>query len=134
MRISDWSSDVCSSDLLKLTNQLAAAEPDRGVLVERAPWMDLSLAMAVADPVQDLRSPLKGPFRAKPLAMPDAAAAALKLARLAAILPAFFLPEGNVETGVQVDTVELRAYDTASHRAIATRTRRSVQGRTKGET
>src|SRR3546814_13429603 len=72
------------AETLKLTNQLAAAEPDRGVLVERAPWMDLSLAMAVAAPVQDLRSPLKGPFRAKPLAMPDAAAAALKLARLAA--------------------------------------------------
>src|SRR3546814_12489345 len=90
------------AETLKLTNQLAAAEPDRGVLVERAPWMDLSLAMAVADPVQDLRSPLKGPFRAKPLAMPDAAEAALKLARLAGLLPAFFLLEGDVETEVQV--------------------------------
>src|SRR3546814_4832790 len=71
--------------------------------------MDLSLAMAVADPVQDLCSPLKGPFRAKPLAMPDAAAAALKLARLAGILPAFFLLEGDVETRSEEHKYELQS-------------------------
>ncbi|HKX36352.1 MAG TPA: GTP cyclohydrolase II, partial [Rhizorhapis sp.] len=29
------------AETLKLTNQFAAAEPDRGVLLERAPWIDL---------------------------------------------------------------------------------------------
>src|SRR3546814_13068621 len=82
--------------------------------------------MAVAEPVRDLRSPLKGPFRAKPLAMPDAAAAALKLARLAGILPAFFLLEGDVETEVQVDTVDIEAYDDAARLAIAKRARLPV--------
>src|SRR3546814_3849264 len=88
--------------------------------------MDLSLARAVADPMQDLRSPLKGPFRAKPLTMPDAATAALKLARLAGILPAFFLLEDDVETEVQVDTIDIEAYDDAARLAIATRARLPV--------
>src|SRR3546814_7988644 len=58
--------------------------------------------------------------------MPDAAAAALKLARLAGILPAFFLLEGDVETEVQVDTVDIEAYDDAARLAIATRARLPV--------
>jgi GTP cyclohydrolase II len=114
------------AETLKLTNQLAAAEPDHGVLVERAPWMDLPLAMAVADPVQDLASPLKGPFRAKPLAAPDAAAAALKLARLAGILPAFFLLEGDIATEAAADIVDIESYDDAARLAIATRARLPV--------
>lgn len=114
------------AETLKLTNQLAAAEPDHGVLVERAPWVDLALATAIADPVQDLGSPLKGPFRAKGLAAPDAAAAALKLARLAGILPAFFLREGDVATEVTADATDIECYDDAARLAIATRARLPV--------
>lgn len=114
------------AETLKLTNQLAAAEPDHGVLIGRAPWMDLALSTAVADPVQDLASPFKGPFRAKSLAAPDAAAAALKLARLAGILPAFFLLEDNVTTEVTADVLDIEAYDDAARLAIATRARLPV--------
>src|SRR3546814_1586688 len=75
MRISDWSSDVCSSDLM----------------VDRAPWLDLAAATALADPQLDLATPMKGPFAAIPVIAPDLAAAALQLARIAGILPAFFV-------------------------------------------
>lgn len=112
-------------ETLKLANQLAAADPDMPVLIARAPWIDGAVAMAVADPVLDLASPLKGPFAAKPIAAPAAAKAALKLARLAGILPAYFVaPDGDSEASVSAD--ELDAYDDATHLAIATRARLPV--------
>lgn len=121
------------AETLKLTNQLAAAEPDRGVLVERMPWIDLALATAIADPVQDLVSPLKGPFRAKPLAAPQAAETALKLARLAGILPAFFLLEGDVGTEVTVEAADVAAYDDAARLTIATRAHLPVAASERAE-
>lgn len=110
---------------LKLANQRAAADPDMPVLVARAPWVDAAVAMAIADPVLDLASPLKGPFMAKALAAPIAAKAALRLARLAGILPAFFVTAvGETDTTVDADDVD--AYDDAAHLAIATRARLPV--------
>jgi GTP cyclohydrolase II len=76
---------------LKLANQRDAATPDAPVLVERAPWLDFDTATALADPQFDLATPLKGPFRAIPLVEPELAAAALRLARVAGLLPAFFV-------------------------------------------
>ncbi len=75
---------------LKLANQLAAASSGP-VRLERVPWLDLPAAMALADPAQDLAAPLKGPFQAIDAGAPLAAAAALRLARLAGLLPAFFV-------------------------------------------
>ena len=112
-------------ETLKLANQLAAADPDMPVLIARAPWIDGAVAMAIADPVLDLASPLKGPFAAKPIAAPLAAKAALKLARLAGILPAYFVAQdGDSEARVSADEVD--AYDDATHLAIATRARLPV--------
>ncbi len=74
---------------LKLTNQKEAL-PTQPVRVLRAPWIALDVATAVADPALDLASPLKGPFRAAEPAAPAADNAALRLARLAGLLPAFF--------------------------------------------
>ena len=112
-------------ETLKLANQLAAADPDMPVLIARAPWIDGDVATAIADPVLDLSSPLKGPFAAKRLAAPLAAKATLKLARLAGILPAFFLGlEGETEAEVSADDID--AYDDAAHLAIATRARLPV--------
>ena len=76
---------------LKLANQVDAAVPDAPVLVDRAPWIDLSAAIALADPQFDLATPLKGPFRALPVPQPALLAAALGLARVAGLLPAFFV-------------------------------------------
>lgn len=114
------------AETLKLANQLEAADPGWPVLVERAPWIDADVATAISDPVLDLASPLKGPFRALPLAAPHAARAALRLARLAGILPAFFLMEGDGPVEVEVNADAVAAYDDAVHLAIATRARLPV--------
>ncbi|CAN5271365.1 GTP cyclohydrolase II [soil metagenome] len=113
------------AETLKLTNQRAAADPEIPVLVERAPWIDRNLAMAIADPVRDLASPLKGPFRAAPLVSPQAARWALHLARLAGILPAYFVA-GPGPVDVRVEAQDIAAYDDATRLAIATRARLPV--------
>ncbi len=110
---------------LKLANQLDAAVPDAPVLVQRAPWLDFDGAVALADPQLDLATPLKGPFRAIPLLAPDAAAAALRLARIAGLMPAFFVRDGGTDaiTPADIDTHE----DPARLR-IVTRARLPVAG------
>src|SRR4029079_17703881 len=74
---------------LKLTNQ-REAQPTEPVLIRRSPWIDLETATAIADPALDLAHPLKGPFQTAPLCAPPIAAAALRLARLAGLLPGPF--------------------------------------------
>jgi GTP cyclohydrolase II len=94
---------------LKLTNQRDAL-PSRPVLIRRAPWLDLAAARAVADPALDLANPLKGPFRTDPLCSPPTAEAALRLARLAGLLPALFTRRGAaVEASVTVEAVNAAA-------------------------
>ena len=114
------------AETLKLTNQRAAAEDESAVLVSRAPWIDLDVATAMADPVRDLSSPLKGPFRAAHLDAPDAAAAALRLARLAGILPAFFVGADEAAAEVEVTPADVDAFDDPAALAIATRARLPV--------
>ena len=110
--------------VLNLANQVDAAVPDAPVLVERAPWIDLSAALALADPQFDLATPLKGPFRAVPLAAPALAAAALQLARTAGLLPAFFVND-TVEAAVTIETA-MQATPAGAWR-IATRARLPVE-------
>lgn len=83
---------------LKLANQREAAVPEAPVLIRAAEPFDLETARAVADPALDLQFPMKGPFAADHLDWPDAARAAMELARLAGVLPAFLVdPEGPGE-------------------------------------
>ncbi|MCC4253468.1 MAG: GTP cyclohydrolase II [Pseudomonadota bacterium] len=114
------------AETLKLANQLAAADPELPVLIERTPWIDADVATSIADPVLDLASPLKGPFRARPIASPQAAKAALRLARLAGILPAYFVARGDGDAEAEVRAADIAAYDDAIHLAIATRARLPV--------
>ncbi len=111
---------------LKLANQREAADPTAPVLVERAPWLDFAAATALADPRLDLATPLKGPFRALPLAHPDAAAAALRLARVAGVLPAFFMREGEAE--VSITPAAIDAHEDAARLTIAVRAKLPVAG------
>jgi GTP cyclohydrolase II len=105
---------------LKLTNQRAAADAEAPVTVARTSWLDLSAARALADPATDLAHPLQGPFRAIETSDPKAAAAALELARLTGILPAFFMsPTGPSD--VVVDPEDIAAYDSAARLAIVAR-------------
>ncbi len=104
---------------LKLANQREAAEPDAPVLVERAPWLDFAAATALADPALDLATPLKGPFRAIALNDRAAAAAALRLARIAGILPAFFT--GGTGAEAVVTATDIAAHEDAARLTIAAR-------------
>ncbi len=84
---------------LKLANQREAAQPDAPVLIRAAEPFDLETARAIADPALDLAFPMKGPFLAEPIGDPQAARAAMELARLAGVLPAFLVePEPAGET------------------------------------
>ena len=112
---------------LKLVNQRESGEPDSPVMVERTPWLDFATATALGDPSLDLATPLKGPFRLVALAEADAAAAALRLARIAGILPAFFVRAVR-EGDQQVDAADIDAHDDATRLTIATRARLPVAG------
>lgn len=108
---------------LTLANQRDAAVPGAPVLLRGAEPFDLAAARAVADPALDLSTPLKGPFQALPLEWAGEAAAALELARLAGILPAFMVdPAGAGEPqGFAPD--DLAAFSDSSRLVIATRAR-----------
>ncbi len=110
---------------LKLTNQRAAADSDAPVTVARAPWIDLRGARAMADPATDLAHPFQGPFRAIETADPDSAQAALELARLTGILPAFFVrADGPAEA--MTSPADISAYDSAERLQIVARARLPV--------
>ncbi|MET0238573.1 MAG: GTP cyclohydrolase II [Sphingobium sp.] len=122
---------------LKLVNQRDAADPERAVLIERpravnsGPAASLALAMATADPVRDLMTPLKGPYHALPLARPDLAAAALRLARLAGLLPAFFV--GESADAVDVSAQAVAAFEDSGRLVIAARARLPVEADARAE-
>ncbi len=105
---------------LKLTNQMAAADREAPVTLARSPWIDLARARALADPATDLANPLQGPFQAISTKNPVAAEAALELARLSGILPAFFIRE---DEGAEADTTPgaIATYDSAERLAIVAR-------------
>ena len=106
---------------LKLANQREAAVPEAPVLIRGADGFDLAAARALADPALDLRYPLKGPFRAEPLAQPEAAHAAMDLARLAGILPAFLVAPEAASNPVAVAAADLAAFADTGRLTIAAR-------------
>ncbi len=111
---------------LKLANQREAAAPEAPVLLRGAEPFDLNAARALADPALDLTYPLKGPFLAEPLADAVSAAAAMELARLAGILPAFLVdpePAGEIQA---VGASDLTAFKNPTRLTIASRARLPV--------
>jgi GTP cyclohydrolase II len=112
---------------LKLANQRDAADPHAAVLVARERWIATpGEAFAVADPVSDLMTPFKGPFRALPVAQADAASAALVLARLAGLLPAYFVGAADAPTEAALDIADVTAFADPQRLAIAARARLPV--------
>ncbi|MFZ9395387.1 MAG: GTP cyclohydrolase II, partial [Erythrobacter sp.] len=111
---------------LKLANQRDAAVPHAPVLIRGGEAFTLAEARAVADPALDLSNPFKGPYRAEPLGWAGIAEAALELARIAGILPAFLVdPAGAGET-VPVAASDLGHWADRAQLAIATRARLPV--------
>lgn len=111
---------------LKLTNQFDAAAADKPVLVARAPWLDFDAATALADPQFDLATPLKGPFRAIHVEQPEAAQAALNLARIAGLLPAFFVKPASGGEAITPD--DIAAHEDADRLRIVARAHLPVAG------
>ena len=111
---------------LKLANQRDAAAPEAPVLLRGAEPFDLAAARALAEPALDLTWPMKGPLLAEPLADPASAAAAMELARLAGILPAFLVdpaPAGEMQA---VNVADLAEFKNPAQLTIAARARLPV--------
>ena len=108
---------------LKLTNQRAAARPDAPVLIRGAEPFDLRNALPIADPALDLETPLKGPFKAEPLDWVKSARAAMELARVAGILPAFLVDPDAAGKAETIAASDLAAWRDVSALTIITRAR-----------
>jgi GTP cyclohydrolase II len=106
---------------LKLANQREAADPHAPVLIRGAELLDLAAARPIADPALDLTAPLKGPFRAEGLPWRAEAEAAMELALLAGILPAFLVAPEPAGESVAVSAEDLAAWRDVSALAIAAR-------------
>ena len=111
---------------LKLANQREAADPHEPVLVRAAEPLDLAAARPIADPALDLAAPLKGPFLAEPFEWHGEAAAAMELARLAGILPAFLVAPEPAGEAVALEAADLPAFLDPAALTVATRARLPV--------
>lgn len=118
---------------LKLANQREAAEPQAPVLIRGAERFDLALARAVADPALDLLHPMKGPFLAEHLDHREAAEAAMELARLAGILPAFLVDPDPAGEAQAVGAADLAAWKDTSNLTVAARARLPVSAHDEAE-
>ena len=89
--------------VLNLANQIAAAAADpEPVWVDRPDWLDLAGSRAVADPVLDLATPFKGPFRTRVLGHDTVSArAAIALVKHAGLIPAVYAVPLAGEVAVQ---------------------------------
>ncbi|VWX59032.1 GTP cyclohydrolase II [Sphingorhabdus sp. 109] len=87
---------------LKLHNQLSAGDPSLPIQISLPAPVTAAEIIAIVDPVLDMQYPLKGPFRSEPLANPEAAEAAMELARQGGLLPAFVVVDAT-EDPVQAD-------------------------------
>ena len=113
---------------LKLANQRDAAVPHAPVLIRGGEPFDLTQALPISDPALDLGNPFKGPFKAEAIEWDDTAQAAMELARIAGILPAFLVdPEGAGEAH-HLEATDLAAYTNAGALKLVTRARLPVIG------
>jgi GTP cyclohydrolase II len=94
---------------LSLANLRDAADPGAPVLIERAPWLDAGMALALADPGRDLERGPVGPLQPVRCESGEAAEAALILARSAGLLPALWLVRGGASVEVQAADISRAA-------------------------
>ena len=118
---------------LKLANQRAAANVALPVMIAAPANLNPQLALAIADPTLDMRYPMKGPFAALPLSDGGAALAAMELARLAGLLPAFLVGSANVAASDIVTPVDVAAFNDSASLAIAARARLPVAANADAE-
>ncbi|MEO7410317.1 MAG: GTP cyclohydrolase II [Sphingomicrobium sp.] len=109
---------------LGLGNQLDAAG-SLPIALARSDWLDAATVRALADPGRDLDRFLAGPLVAVPVDYPSEATAALRLARLAGLLPALWLIEGGDLSAAEVMPDDISRPAVAE---IAARARLPVEG------
>ena len=99
-----------------------------GVVALKPPVLSADVLRAIADPTADLATPLKGPFAALRAPLPDAAAASVKLAKLAGLLPAVLSkPVARAPKGVyRISARDIRDYESQSVATLAVVTRARV--------
>lgn len=90
--------------------------------------MDVPTIRAIADPTADLATPLKGPFAARRSKLPRAFAAAVKLAKLAGLLPAAVLYRGEARTKLPPETVFAYEADAVNALRLTVRARVPLEG------
>ena len=117
---------------LKISNQLAAAHPGP-VAILRHDGDGIAEATAIADPAQDLRFPMKGPFAACGEGDAALAAAGLSLLLHAGLLPSAFLQTQAVHGAVTVSLTAVGALADARQLHIAARARLPVRAAESGE-
>ncbi len=110
---------------LKLTNQHAAADTALPVMIALPADLDTGGVMAIADPTLDLLYPMKGPFAALALPGGDAAKAAMELARLAGLLPAFLVVDAECAQD-HVTLADVAAFTSTGNLVIAARAKLPV--------
>ncbi len=106
---------------LKLGNQFSAADTSMPTMIAVHTDTDAALALTIADPALDLAFPLKGPFTSLTLSAPEAATAALDMAREAGLLPAFLIVKDEECAAAQATLVDIAAYTASSALFIAAR-------------
>ena len=111
---------------LRLANQREAADCVAPVLLRGAEPFTLASARPVADPSLDLAAPMKGPFVAEAFDWHEQAQAALELARLAGILPAFLVDPQPAGEPVAVEVADIARFADAAALTVATRARLPV--------
>ena len=116
---------------LKLTNQREAV-PTEPVRILRDRATDLAASTALAAPALDLAFPLQGPFRTGPLCAHETAAAAIRLARLAGLLPALFTRRGT-EAEASVAAADVMSFSGGGDLRIVSRARLPNRFAEKGE-
>jgi GTP cyclohydrolase II len=73
---------------------------------------------AIADPTLDLRFPLKGPFEAVREGLPEGSAEAVRLAKLAGLLPAALVKPGAAKGAVRVAKDDIAGFDAETVRTL----------------
>ena len=121
------------AETLKLANQRAAADVAAPVRVKVAEPLTASLAMAIADPVLDMKRPMKGPFLAVEIKNKELARAAMELARHATILPAFLIVSSVESDTTSVTPEDIANFADAGKLSIATRAKLPVAANEEAE-
>src|SRR4029453_775866 len=113
---------------LGLGNLREAGDLRHAVEITRCGWLDRDSARSLADPSLDFdRGPI-GPLAAEPVRCPVEAEAILTLARLAGVLPAVWLLDGEAQAAVGVAVGEVMDAVHAPQVRLVTRARLPVEG------